>query len=90
MARASELRFKISNCIDRSGSNRGREADPGGGRTEAVAASEEEEEEEEESLLSIRDALESLERQLGALQVFIYFSAVIVLLMSDVFRAFCV
>ncbi|EHA8590093.1 Plastid division protein PDV2 [Cocos nucifera] len=65
LARASELRAKISNCIDRSGGDRDREADPDGGGT---AAAEEEDEEDEESLLSIRDALESLERQLGALQ----------------------
>ncbi|XP_008808905.3 plastid division protein PDV2-like [Phoenix dactylifera] len=60
LARALELRAKISNCIDRSGGN-----GCGGGM---AAAAEKEEEEEEENLLSIRDALESLERQLAALQ----------------------
>ncbi|XP_010941672.1 plastid division protein PDV2 [Elaeis guineensis] len=63
LARASELRAKISNCIDLSGG----EADPGVGGM-AETAEEEEEEEEEESLRSISDALESLERQLAAFQ----------------------
>ncbi|XP_072989117.1 plastid division protein PDV2-like [Typha latifolia] len=66
LARASELRSKIADCIDRNGAKRDEE--------------EEEEEEEEggggggggdedaESLLGIQDALESLEQQLSALQ----------------------
>lgn len=62
LARASELRARISNCIDRSGGNRG-----GGGMVEDEEA--EQEEEEEESLLGVCDALESLERQLAALHV---------------------
>ncbi|XP_008797012.1 plastid division protein PDV2-like [Phoenix dactylifera] len=70
LARATELRAKISNCIDRSGGIRGREADPGDGGTAltAAAVAAAAAEEEEESLLSIRHALESLERQLAALQ----------------------
>ncbi|RWV84361.1 hypothetical protein GW17_00053924 [Ensete ventricosum] len=58
LARASELRSKIIGCI---GGNRA------GGRT----ATQEEEEEEAGSLVGIRDALDSLERQLAALQVLI-------------------
>lgn len=66
LARASEIRAKISNCIGLSGGNRGSEAEAGFGETAVAAVADEEE--EEESLFSIRDALESLERQLAALQ----------------------
>ncbi|KAL6647134.1 hypothetical protein ACP70R_014571 [Stipagrostis hirtigluma subsp. patula] len=76
LARASDLRSRISACAAAAGSQRG-------GAEEAVlkrlgAAGKEEEEEEEdgeegegeevESLVGISDALESLERQLAALQ----------------------
>ncbi|CAL9767060.1 unnamed protein product [Musa acuminata subsp. burmannicoides] len=68
LARASELRSKISDCIGGSGgggcSQGGDDGDAGGG-----AAKEEEEEEEADSLVGIRDALDSLERQLAALQL---------------------
>lgn len=60
LARASELRSKVSGCI------RGSRGDEGG-----VTATDDEGEEgeEDESLLSIRNALGSLEHQLAALQV---------------------
>ncbi|RWW15965.1 hypothetical protein BHE74_00049157 [Ensete ventricosum] len=66
LARASELRTKISDCIGGSGGGghqRGDDGEAGGGAT-----TEEEEEEEADSLVGIRDALDSLERQLAAFQ----------------------
>lgn len=80
LARASELRTKITDCIGRGGGDelqRGRRAEEDeeerGGEGEGE---EEEEEEEAESLLSIRDALESLEQQLASLQVSISYSLI--------------
>ncbi|KAJ0241846.1 Plastid division protein PDV2 [Hirschfeldia incana] len=77
LARATELRLKISDCIN-SSSTAGGDGDelsfPGEGKKDMDFDSissgdvEEEEEEEAEQLLLIRDALESLESQLAALQ----------------------
>lgn len=66
LSRASELRSKINNCIDKArrrsedgeGDDRSRSLDEGGGEAD----------DEAESLLNIRDALESLEEQLVSLQ----------------------
>lgn len=71
LARASELRSKVMLCIDGSGGDRSGEAGDEGGRTATSDDEDEEEKEEAESLVGIRDALDSLERQLGALQVII-------------------
>ncbi|URD85302.1 Ternary complex factor MIP1 [Musa troglodytarum] len=72
LARASELRSKISNCIGGSGGGgcrqRGGDGDAGGGAATDEEEEEEEEEDEADSLVGIRDALDSLERQLAALQ----------------------
>ncbi|KFK40053.1 hypothetical protein AALP_AA3G324000 [Arabis alpina] len=83
LARATELRLKISDCIDSSstavsddGGGENGELSPGEGDNgnqdkdlDSISSNEEEEEEEEsERLLRIRDALESLESQLSALQ----------------------
>ncbi|XP_047327069.1 plastid division protein PDV2-like [Impatiens glandulifera] len=81
LARASELRAKITNCIHKASANQtlnslqegqDREnVDTYGIRSNGTQAEDEEEEEEEaavESLLNIRDALESLEGQLTSLQ----------------------
>ncbi|WOL19576.1 hypothetical protein Cni_G28378 [Canna indica] len=69
LARASELRSKISLCIAGSGGDPEGEPRNAGGRTTAEDDAEDDEAEEEaESLVGIRDALDSLERQLGALQ----------------------
>lgn len=67
LARATELRFKISNCIHKATTT------PTGGREQEGGEKEQEEEEEEdveemERLLNISDALESLETQLSSLQ----------------------
>ncbi|OAY85917.1 Plastid division protein PDV2 [Ananas comosus] len=70
LARASELRTKITDCIGRGGGDelqRGRRAEEDEEERGGEGV-EEEEEEEAESLLSIRDALESLEQQLASLQ----------------------
>ena len=83
LARASELRSKITNCIHRASiteqtednikpHEQGEEdKDKGSLSKDKVREAEEmrEEEEEAEILLSIRDALESLEVQLSSLQV---------------------
>ncbi|XP_052193910.1 plastid division protein PDV2-like [Diospyros lotus] len=58
LARASELRSKITNCIHRASREGGEEEEDNGGKGE----------EEAESLFNIRDALESLEAQLSSLQ----------------------
>ncbi|CAK9168155.1 unnamed protein product [Ilex paraguariensis] len=62
LARASELRSKITNCIHKAPAL---ESDHFTTKEEREG---EEEEEEAESLLNIRDALESLEAQLSSLQ----------------------
>lgn len=62
LARASELRSKITNCIHNASSI---DATPQEGGTDGK---EEEDEEEAESLLNIRDSLEALEAQLSSLQ----------------------
>lgn len=67
LARASELRSKITNCIHSASSTKLR-ADERESREGDDYVAEEEEEEEEENLLSIRDAMESLEAQLSSLQ----------------------
>ncbi|CAA7058578.1 unnamed protein product [Microthlaspi erraticum] len=84
LARATELRLKISDCIDNSSTtvseNGGGNEDlsPGEGKKDEISgnldkdfdsiSSGDVEEEEAERLLRIRDALESLESQLAALQ----------------------
>jgi hypothetical protein len=79
LARASELRTKITNCIHSASTTRPntdlkeqeREDEGNGSQSldiDKVGEREEEEEEETESLLNIRDALESLEAQLSSLQ----------------------
>lgn len=75
LARATELRFKISNCIHKATStpSHGPEQEDGkkqGGGEGQEEEEEEEEEEEMERLLNISDALQSLETQLSSLQVF--------------------
>lgn len=78
LARASELRTKITDCIGRGGGDelqRGRRAEEDEEERGGEGV-EEEEEEEAESLLSIRDALESLEQQLASLQVSISYSLI--------------
>ena len=71
LARATELRLKIGNCIHRASSARNLERGPNENGEGDDGGDEEEEEEAEEarSLLSICDALESLETQLSSLQV---------------------
>ncbi|KAG2705557.1 hypothetical protein I3760_05G060700 [Carya illinoinensis] len=73
LARATELRFKISNCIHKATStpSHGPEQEDGkkqGGGEGQEEEEEEEEEEEMERLLNISDALQSLETQLSSLQ----------------------
>ncbi|KAG2298160.1 hypothetical protein Bca4012_009364 [Brassica carinata] len=84
LARATELRLKITDCIDTPGTavdddghgGGGNElSSPGEGKKDkdfdlisSGDAEEEEDEEADEQLLRIRDALESLESQLAALQ----------------------
>jgi len=69
LAKATELRFKISNCIHKATTN----STNGLPEQEVTDKDEEEEEEQEqeemERLLNISDALESLENQLSSLQV---------------------
>lgn len=89
LARATELRLKISDCIDSSsttvsengggGGGGNEDLSPGEGKKDEISGNQEKdfdsissgdvEEEESERLLRIRDALESLESQLAALQV---------------------
>uniref|UniRef100_A0A7N2MZ23 Uncharacterized protein n=1 Tax=Quercus lobata TaxID=97700 RepID=A0A7N2MZ23_QUELO len=68
LAKATELRFKISNCIHKATTN----STNGLPEQEVTDKDEEEEEEQEqeemERLLNISDALESLENQLSSLQ----------------------
>ncbi|KAL5562580.1 hypothetical protein UlMin_032327 [Ulmus minor] len=75
LARATELRLKIGNCIHKASIPRQVQDDPPSemangvqGEGEASGSEEEEEEEEAQSLLNICDALESLETQLSSLQ----------------------
>nr|GEW02064.1 plastid division protein PDV2-like [Tanacetum cinerariifolium] len=56
LARASELRSKITNCIHNSSS------------VDSTTNNKEDEEEEDESLLNIKDSFEALESQLSSLQ----------------------
>jgi hypothetical protein len=58
LARASELRSKITNCIHNSSVN-----------STSDNKQDEDEEEDDESLLNIRDSFEALESQLSSLQV---------------------
>lgn len=74
LARASELRSKITNCIRQATSeveNQVKETDNKESEASPVAEDQELDDDEEgiESLLNIRDALESLEAQLSSLQV---------------------
>ncbi|KAI3716087.1 hypothetical protein L6452_23163 [Arctium lappa] len=64
LARASELRSKITNCIHNASSITTNDAT----NQEEVADYKDETEEETESLLNIRDSLEALEAQLSSLQ----------------------
>lgn len=70
LARATELRLKISNCIHKAttSASNGPEQD-GGDKGEDEGDEGEAGEEEMERLLNICDALESLETQLSSLQV---------------------
>ncbi|PON43652.1 Plastid division protein PDV [Trema orientale] len=69
LARATELRLKIGNCIHKASSPRKVRDDPLQENENGVHGGEEEEEEEEaQRLLNICDALESLETQLSSLQ----------------------
>lgn len=77
LAKASELRAKITNCIDKasnaSAEGPQQEVDGGdgsrsGSKVVELGVEDHGEDEEAESLLNIRDALESLETQLSALQ----------------------
>lgn len=75
LARATELRMKISNCIDKATTprelqNNSPPGDENGvsGEDEAFGG-QEEEDEEAHRLFNICDALESLETQLSSLQV---------------------
>ena len=65
LARASELRSKITNCIHNASSIDATTQQQGGTEDKEDA----EDEEEAESLLNIRDSLEALEAQLSSLQV---------------------
>uniref|UniRef100_A0A5B7A5U8 Putative plastid division protein PDV2 n=1 Tax=Davidia involucrata TaxID=16924 RepID=A0A5B7A5U8_DAVIN len=79
LARASELRSKITNCIHKSstlhtqhnkqqqGQENGEKDDPSRSLVEEVGEADQEDD-ETENLLNIRDALESLEAQLSSLQ----------------------
>lgn len=76
LARATELRLKISNCIHKATAQLKVQHNPSPGRgngvrgeREAFGEEEEEEEVEAQRLLNICDALESLENQLSSLQV---------------------
>ena len=75
LARATELRLKITDSIDSSSPGEGkkdeiiRNQDKEFDSISSGDAEEEEEEEADEQLLRIRDALESLESQLASLQV---------------------
>ncbi|XP_054787042.1 plastid division protein PDV2 [Prosopis cineraria] len=75
LARATELRLKIGNCIHRasptlrSPSNGLLSAEPPEGNEELNDAEDDDDDEEAERLLNICDALESLENQLSSLQV---------------------
>lgn len=87
LARATELRLKISDCIDCSSTAVSEDGGGGGngdvspreGKKDEIIGNQEKDydsvssndvvEEEAERLLRIRDALESLESQLAALQV---------------------
>uniref|UniRef100_A0A0D9WV33 Uncharacterized protein n=1 Tax=Leersia perrieri TaxID=77586 RepID=A0A0D9WV33_9ORYZ len=73
LARASDLRSRISACVAAAGARQPPEGEAGVEAVKRLGAGEEEEEydgeeEEEESLVGISDALESLERQLASLQ----------------------
>uniref|UniRef100_A0A0D3E2Z6 Uncharacterized protein n=2 Tax=Brassica TaxID=3705 RepID=A0A0D3E2Z6_BRAOL len=77
LARATELRLKISDCIDTSSAAVSDDVHSGGRKDGSSPAKKDEfignqekdsDEEEAEGLLCIRDALESLESQLAALQ----------------------
>ena len=67
LAKATELRFKISNCIHKATTR----STNGLSEQEVTDKDEEEDQEQEEMerLLNISDALESLENQLSSLQV---------------------
>lgn len=82
LARATELRLKISDCIDTSStavSDGNDDISPGERRNDEIfrnqdkdfdsISSDDVDEAEAERLLRIRDALESLESQLASLQV---------------------
>ncbi|PIN12371.1 hypothetical protein CDL12_15024 [Handroanthus impetiginosus] len=71
LAKTSELRSKIVNCIHKTTSNvekEGKEGESKESEASPDAENQEVEEEEAESLLNIRDALEALEGQLSSLQ----------------------
>ena len=69
LSRASQLRSKINNCIDKATQRKNSEDE----NSHHLLEEAEDEDDEAESLLNIRDALESLEEQLGSLQVSCFF-----------------
>lgn len=75
LARATELRLKIGNCIHRATTPYKVKRNLSPGRENGVQGEAEEGEEDEveaQRLLNICDALESLETQLSSLQVCLY------------------
>ncbi|KAF3596425.1 hypothetical protein DY000_02021385 [Brassica cretica] len=101
LARATELRLKIADCIETSSTD---VSSPREGKKDEIAGNQEkdfdsfssddadDEEEADEQLLRIRDALESLESQLAALQVFTLYSLCfyVLLVWNSKFMAFSV
>ncbi|KAI3702478.1 hypothetical protein L6452_28216 [Arctium lappa] len=65
LARASELRSKITNCIHNSSSTDAIKLET---QTQHKQEDDDDDDDDDESLLNIRDALESLEAQLSSLQ----------------------
>jgi hypothetical protein len=88
LARASDLRSRISACVAAAGAREPPEGEGEGGEAvkrlcDGEEEEEEEEEEEVESLVGISNALESLERQLASLQV------ILISYLFLVFRSMC-
>ena len=95
LARATELRLKIADCIETSSTD---VSSPREGKKDEIAGNQEkdfdsfssddadDEEEADEQLLRIRDALESLESQLAALQVFTLYSLCFYVLLYQLFQ----
>lgn len=80
LARATELRLKIRNCVHKTATALQAQQDPladrlNGLHGEGDDLGEDDEEEEAMRLLNISDALESLENQLSSLQVCLFLIA---------------